>query len=103
MLALFQVLDENHSGLLPAVKFRKALGCLGLSLRDEDVQAMLVDFGVKTTDLIDYEVRQHVYDICIYTCHAAKLKQCACKMLDQPHVDLLLLARAIESPDQLHT
>jgi Ca2+-binding EF-hand superfamily protein len=60
MLALFQVLDENHSGLLPAVKFRKALGCLGLSLRDEDVQAMLVDFGVKTTDLIDYEVRQHV-------------------------------------------
>lgn len=76
MLALFQVLDENHSGLLPAVKFRKALGCLGLSLRDEDVQAMLVDFGVKTTDLIDYEVRRHVATHKYTLYMHSKLKRC---------------------------
>lgn len=91
MLALFQVLDENHSGLLPAVKFRKALGCLGLSLRDEDVQAMLVDFGVKTTDLIDYEVRRHVATF-VYTRYTQQSSSSAhVKTLDQPYVDLVLL------------
>jgi hypothetical protein len=57
MLQLFQILDEENTGLLPQKKFEKGLACLGLRLSNEDVRQMLEDFAVKADDLIDYEVR----------------------------------------------
>lgn len=58
MLLLFQVLDDDNSGLITAGKFEQALGCLGLELSPAEVHRMLQDFGVKRGDLIDYEVSE---------------------------------------------
>lgn len=62
-MQLFQILDEENSGLLPRHKFDKGLLCLGLGVSEEEVRAMLKDLNVGADDLVDYEVRDKVSTI----------------------------------------
>ena len=57
MAQIFQILDEEDVGCIPAPKFANALMAMsGLNVKKEEVQKLMSDFGVEMdADHIDYE------------------------------------------------
>ena len=57
MLAIFQILDESDTGVLPADKFSSALQAMSsLQVKKPEIETMLKDFHVEMgSDNIDYE------------------------------------------------